>query len=142
MPLLESCSLNYFVKRFHPTLESRIDVGPGKFAKKNKHRPWINLGHQNFNNFLEGGEGGNYAIHNGFTVLVSNWLNSYTSRTRLNNTQNWKVIQHLLSESQQNREYRLMGFNPSSAIVGSLKIKQYEIISFFHFKKWNDGEMI
>ena len=88
-----------------------------------------------FDFFGGGGGGGNYAIHNGFTVLVSNWLNSYTSRTRLNNTQNSKVIQHLLSESQQNREYRLMGFNPSSAIVGSLKIKQYEIISFFHFKK-------
>ena len=35
-----------------PTLESGIDVGqqinvgPGKFAKKNKVGPWINIGHE------------------------------------------------------------------------------------------------
>jgi len=57
-------------------------------------------------------------------------LASYTSGTRFNNPQICKETQHLLSESQQNRGYGLMGFNPSPAIVGYLKIKQYEIISF------------
>ena len=33
-----------------------------------------------------------------------------------------------------------MGFNPSPAIVGSLKIKQYKIISFssWNLEKWRD----
>jgi hypothetical protein len=59
---------------------------------------------------------------------------------RFNNPQICKENQHLLSESQQNRGYSLMGFNPSPAIVGYLKIKRYEIISFssYNLEKWRD----